>query len=174
MDQIMEEARLCQEKLEELKMAAVQVAITLVIITNIIILTIKLMTRMIVTKENPSICNSIYQAQKNICILQAQRVGDIPRLQGLSQQVELCHAKQQDLLRERDDHQRLLRFDLVHILLLLQKYPLQNMLENCMLGVFSSPIVKPPSFTIEQHSPLFNHFSNHRTSIAWLYIFGKE
>jgi len=64
MDQIMEEARLCQEKLEELKMAAVQ----------------------------------------------AQRVGDIPRLQGLSQQVELCHAKQQDLLRERDDHQRLLRF----------------------------------------------------------------
>merc|ERR1719400_1789220 len=64
MDQILEEARLCQEKLEELKMAAVQ----------------------------------------------AQRVGDIPRLQGLSQQVELCHAKQQDLLRERDDHQRLLRF----------------------------------------------------------------
>jgi len=64
MDQILEEARICQEKLEELKMAAVQ----------------------------------------------AQRVGDIPRLQGLSQQVELCHAKQQDLLRERDDHQRLLRF----------------------------------------------------------------
>ena len=36
MDQIMEEARLCQEKLEELKMAAVQVSA----ITTILFLTI--------------------------------------------------------------------------------------------------------------------------------------
>ena len=58
MDQIMEEARLCQEKLEELKMAAVQVAITLIIIiiTNIItILATQMMTRMMVTKPNLSI-----------------------------------------------------------------------------------------------------------------------
>ena len=48
---------------------------------------------------------------------QAQRVGDIPRLQGLSQQLELCNAKQQDLLRERDDHQRLLRFGFITYLL---------------------------------------------------------
>ena len=48
---------------------------------------------------------------------QAQRVGDIPRLQGLSQQLELCNAKQQDLLRERDDHQRLLRFAFITSLL---------------------------------------------------------
>ena len=31
MDQIMEEARLCQEKLEELKMAAVQVSTTFIL-----------------------------------------------------------------------------------------------------------------------------------------------
>ena len=53
MDQIMEEARLCQEKLEELKMAAVQVAIITIITT--------------VTK-----LNTIRQPQ--ICISQAQQV----------------------------------------------------------------------------------------------------
>ena len=55
---------------------------------------------------------------RNDCVAcQAQRVGDIPRLQGLSQQLELCNAKQQDLLRERDDHQRLLRFAFITSLL---------------------------------------------------------
>ena len=70
MDQIMEEARLCQEKLEELKMAAVQVAITLIIIiiTNIItILATQMMTRMMVTKPNPI-------KQQHISISQVQQV----------------------------------------------------------------------------------------------------
>ena len=93
MDQIMEEARLCQEKLEELKIAAVQVSTTTITITTTNITTTVIFVVLIVF----------------VFVAQAQRVGDIPRLQGLSQQVELCHAKQQDLLRERDDHQRLLR-----------------------------------------------------------------
>lgn len=64
MEQILEEARLVHERLEELKGAAGQ----------------------------------------------ARAVGDLQRLQGLSQQLELYQAKQQELLRERDDHQRMIRF----------------------------------------------------------------
>jgi len=64
MEGILEEARLCQERLEELKVAAGQ----------------------------------------------ARVVGDLARLQGYTQQLELYQAKQQELLRERDDHQRLIRF----------------------------------------------------------------
>ena len=97
MDQIMEEARLCQEKLEELKIAAVQVSTTTITITTTNITTTVIFVVFIVF------------VFVFVFVAQAQRVGDIPRLQGLSQQVELCHAKQQDLLRERDDHQRLLR-----------------------------------------------------------------
>ena len=59
MDQIMEEARLCQEKLEELKMAAVQVAI----IITITILTMKL---------NPTKFNPI--RKPHICLSQPQQV----------------------------------------------------------------------------------------------------
>ena len=64
MEGILEEARLCQERLEELKVAAGQ----------------------------------------------ARVVGDLGRLQGYTQQLELYQAKQQELLRERDDHQRLIRW----------------------------------------------------------------
>ena len=95
MDQIMEEARLCQEKLEELKIAAVQVSTTTITITT--------------TNITTTVIFVVFIVFVFVFVAQAQRVGDIPRLQGLSQQVELCHAKQQDLLRERDDHQRLLR-----------------------------------------------------------------
>ena len=95
MDQIMEEARLCQEKLEELKIAAVQVSTTTNTITT--------------TNITTTVIFVVFIVFVFVFVAQAQRVGDIPRLQGLSQQVELCHAKQQDLLRERDDHQRLLR-----------------------------------------------------------------
>jgi len=64
MEQIMEESRVVQDRLEELKVAAGQ----------------------------------------------ARVVGDITRLQQLSQQLELYQAKQADLLRERDEHQRMIRF----------------------------------------------------------------
>ena len=53
MDQIMEEARLCQEKLEELKMAAVQVAFIIIMI--ITILTIKLIKRNAIRQPHISI-----------------------------------------------------------------------------------------------------------------------
>ena len=111
MDQIMEEARLCQEKLEELKMAAVQVSA----ITTILFLTI--MTR------------------NDVVACQAQRVGDIPRLQGLSQQLELCNAKQQDLLRERDDHQRLLRFAFITSLLRRKKRSMSCFFGTCSIFI---------------------------------------
>eukprot|EP00092_Neocalanus_flemingeri_P007247 GFUD01007827.1.p1 GENE.GFUD01007827.1~~GFUD01007827.1.p1 ORF type:complete len:656 (-),score=121.96 GFUD01007827.1:1816-3783(-) len=41
---------------------------------------------------------------------QARMSGDIPALQHISQQVELCQAKQAQLMQEKDEHQRIIRF----------------------------------------------------------------
>jgi len=41
---------------------------------------------------------------------QARMSGDIPTLQHISQQVELCQAKKAQLMQEKDEHQRIIRF----------------------------------------------------------------
>ena len=40
---------------------------------------------------------------------QARMSGDIPTLQHISQQVELCQAKKAQLMQEKDEHQRIIR-----------------------------------------------------------------
>ena len=40
---------------------------------------------------------------------QARMSGDIPTLQHISQQVELCQAKQAQIMQEKDEHQRIIR-----------------------------------------------------------------